>query len=235
MREYEEVESMLKKEAKRVARYGIATTGKSRDQMFDILSMRIHDYKDDFVTRNIIHDISGLIKKSNGRIEAGPGNHDDSIMSYLMTMYVYYHGDNLEAFGIYKQIKPEDQNKGLIYPEEEMYDKVDKKILDDIKKQKKKEAFGKRQNEWDNILKAAIAKSQRETFELSKKNMIEDSIYDYTQDAIVDDFELDSNVDMSIFDSLNGYDKFNQQPLGPSGSPLGPYGLPQRDPYTYPI
>ena len=72
--ENETVESMLKKQAAIKTYYGVWTGTQSRDDMFSILSRHVKEYKEKFITKNIIRDLSRLIRKSSGKIEAGPGS-----------------------------------------------------------------------------------------------------------------------------------------------------------------
>lgn len=68
------IESMLKKQASMKTFYGVWTGTQSREDMFAILARHVSEYKEKFVTKNIIRDLSGLVKKSNGKIESGPGS-----------------------------------------------------------------------------------------------------------------------------------------------------------------
>ncbi|MMZ42316.1 hypothetical protein D1872_38370 [compost metagenome] len=107
--------SFLVQEAARRRQYGVWTQNKNRDVMFEILDAHMKDYMDCFVTKNITDDILSLVRKPSGRIEAGKDFHDDSIMSYLIAMYVFYHGKNLHRFGFERGRLPDDdeRNQGL--------------------------------------------------------------------------------------------------------------------------
>ena len=94
------IESLLRKEASMKRYYGVYTEGNSRDQMMAILARHVNEYKEKFVTANITRDLSRLVRTPSGKVAAGSGFHDDSIMSYLIGLYVRYHGNNLEVFGI---------------------------------------------------------------------------------------------------------------------------------------
>lgn len=86
---------------------GVYTTTKNRKQMFEILFRHIYECKDILLTKNIVHDICSLVtNKNTKRVEAAKGQHDDSIMSYLLTMFVWYYGDNLAHFGFFKGDHP---------------------------------------------------------------------------------------------------------------------------------
>nr|DAT85716.1 MAG TPA: large terminase [Caudoviricetes sp.] len=74
MRENETTESLLKKKAQEKSFYGVWTGGTSREQMFAILSRHVNEKKEAFVAHNVIRDLSRLVKKSNGKIEAGAGS-----------------------------------------------------------------------------------------------------------------------------------------------------------------
>lgn len=113
-----DVEGFLKQEAARRKMYGIWTGTKSRELMFGLLENYIHEHKEAFVCENIISDIMKLVRK-NGKIQAEIGFHDDSIMSFLMCLYLYYYGNNLIRFGFTRGALPdaEEQNKGMDYGE----------------------------------------------------------------------------------------------------------------------
>ncbi|WP_216369600.1 hypothetical protein, partial [Brevibacillus sp. MCWH] len=105
-----------------------------------ILETHVKEYKDKFVTENITNDLMTLVRKKNGKIEHGPGFHDDSLFSYLIALYVYYHGKNLHRFGFVRGSVPdeENRNKGLVYDDiieylpEEMKDQfIPVKTIDD--------------------------------------------------------------------------------------------------------
>ena len=72
-RNNETVESMLRKQAQQKKFYGVYTGTQSRDDMFAILARHVNEYKEKFITKNIIRDLSRLIRKPNGKIEAGTG------------------------------------------------------------------------------------------------------------------------------------------------------------------
>lgn len=118
-----DAQGLLVREAKRRKLYGIYTQGKSRELMFSLLEGHIRDYKDKFITANIINDLMKLVRTKTGKIAAGPGFHDDSIMSYLMCLYLYYYGNNLHRFGFVRGQLPdeENRNKGMTYDQMEEY------------------------------------------------------------------------------------------------------------------
>ena len=92
----------LVREAESRRYWGVYTRGDNRQIMMDILQLRARENKADFVCAEIIDDMNNLIQKSNGKIEAASGQHDDSIMSYLIALYVYRYGVKLSRYGIYK-------------------------------------------------------------------------------------------------------------------------------------
>jgi hypothetical protein len=92
-------QGFLKKEAMKRKLYGISTNPASRPRMFALLDTWIRENKDKFVTNNIIDDLLKLVRTKTGKIEAASGFHDDSIMSFLMCLYLYYYGNNLMRYG----------------------------------------------------------------------------------------------------------------------------------------
>ena len=71
LREAQDMTSILQTQARVKSYYGVYTQGQSRESMFAILSRRVSENKDDFISHNVIRDLSRLVRKANGRIEAG--------------------------------------------------------------------------------------------------------------------------------------------------------------------
>ena len=122
-------------------------------------------------------------------------------MSYLMALYVYYHGNNLIAFGIVKGMQASDpQNRGLKRTEE-----IDPTLVnpDLIKEVQKQEDF-ERQQSYDDILKNAMKQSQRESFTMYNAGISKSNVFENTPDAIIEE-DNDGNIDLDIFNSSNGF------------------------------
>ena len=165
--------------------------------MFAILAKRVSENKDDFITKNIIRDLSRLVRRPSGKIEAAYSFHDDSIMSYLIALYVYYHGDNLAMFGITRGARDEDlDNTGLKRPEEIDPSLVDPALIAAAKKREQQEAEMYKFEQ--DMLKAEL-ESQRRTRELHNAGLIHGDIYDHTPEDLIDEYDTVGEVDLSIF------------------------------------
>ena len=202
MHDVQNIESMLKARATIKTYYGVYTQGKSREDMFTILSRHVSERKDDFVTKNIIEDLSGLVRTSSGKIEAGAGGHDDSIMSYLIALYVYYHGNNLSAFGFYRtnEFEGSELNAGLNRPSIQ-------EILpsDVIASMERDEEMTKALN-YEDDLRNAIKESQMESRNLSKSSIMQsNNFFDRTPEEMIYEADDNGDLDLSIFDQLNGF------------------------------
>ena len=126
-------------------------------------------------------------------------------MSYLIALYVYYHGNNINLFGITRGAKEEElNNSGLKRPYEIDPELVDNKLIQDAMKQDQKEKFTKQELDWDAMMKDAIKKSQQKTYELYHNGGLKNTVFENSPDVMIDDDMDDGQVDMSIFDSLNG-------------------------------
>ena len=110
-------QGFLVREAHNRRYYGVYTEKKSRASMITLLMSHMEEFKDKFVTKNITSDIMSLVRNKRGKIEASSGKHDDSIMSYLIALYVYYFGNNLYRYGFVKGQLPDENNmnKGMDY------------------------------------------------------------------------------------------------------------------------
>ena len=200
------VESMLKKQTQQKKYYGVYTSTSSREDMMKILANHVNDKKEHFIAHNVIRDLSRLIRLPNGKIAAGPGFHDDSIMSYLIALYVYYHGNNIGMFGITRGAKEDElNNSGLKRPTEIDPDLVDQSIINAAIKQEQKELNAKKELDWESMMKDAIKKSQQQTYKMFSAGTIQNTIYDNTPEAMIDEYDMDEgSIGMDVFDALNG-------------------------------
>ena len=94
----------IEREVERRRNYGVFTGTKSRALMIDLLFLTVQENKDRLTSHYVIDDILKLVRK-NGKVQAAVGEHDDSIMSYLIALYVYTYGKNLNRWGIVKGMK----------------------------------------------------------------------------------------------------------------------------------
>lgn len=195
--------SMLKRQGEQKKYYGVYTNNQSREDMFAILFRRMAEFKDDFVTKNITDDIAHLVRFKSGKIAAAEGAHDDSIMSYLIGMYVWYHGNNLAAFSIIKGSREiENQNQGLKRTVEDI-ENMDILPADTIATMKKQEQVRK-ENDYEKIMREALIKAQRQSLELHKKGLVENPTLDKSQEVQLEEIYGNNNIDMSFFDEMNG-------------------------------
>lgn len=86
---------------------GIRTDLNSRAMMMSILVDAVRFKKDILDTQYLFDDINHLVIKNN-KIQAAAGEHDDSIMSWCLGMYVLYYGEKLERYGYVKGGLPDD-------------------------------------------------------------------------------------------------------------------------------
>ncbi len=132
--------------------YGINTGTANRAPMYAILESFMHDFKERLVGAKLVQSITALIRKpGTGRIEAGDGQHDDSVMAYLIGVYVFLHAENLESFGLYRGMADPDLNTYL----------AQKKPVDPI--DKLKEMFSSLPQEMQDLLGPELfAKTEQE-------------------------------------------------------------------------
>lgn len=83
--------------------YGYNTNGSSRNLLLSTLETMITENKEVLTGYFLVKDICGLIRKpTTGKVEAGPNNHDDNVISYLLGTTVFRIADNLDEFGLYR-------------------------------------------------------------------------------------------------------------------------------------
>ena len=173
--------------------------------MFAILARHVNEYKEKFITKFITEDLSRLVRFSSGKIAAGTGFHDDNIMSYLIALYVYYHGDNLATFGITKAARRDDlNNSGMHHLRASEIDPslVDPKIIESVKQIEAQEA----QPNWEDLVRKTMAMSQEQTMQLIQSGNVHNSVYDATPDELLQEPSgyQGMDLDLGMFDSLNG-------------------------------
>lgn len=101
--------------------YGLDNTKQKRPELIQILKERGRDHKDKFVIKELWEEFRGLEVKKNGFVEHSDKSHDDLTFSYLMAMYVWYYGHNLQQWGIEKEVLKTDSDE-----EEETYGNEEK-------------------------------------------------------------------------------------------------------------
>lgn len=125
-------------------------------------------------------------------------------MSYLIAMYVYYHGNNLAVFGITPGLQEEGpRNQGILRPEEINPELVDQTLIQGVMEQEKKEEEARKVNDWNEIMRAAIQKSHQDSYKMYQSGAVQNTIFESTPDAIIEDYEDDGVIPMDFFSSIN--------------------------------
>lgn len=189
-----DAKGFLKQEAARRRYYGVNTTRGSRPKMFELLGGHVRDYKDRFIGNNLINEILSLIKTRTGKVEAGPGFHDDSVMAYLMVLYVWYHGNNLARYGFVKGSLPseEEQNKGIEQWDEELEEQMARHFSNPVNRYSFMDQVDTGAQMREEYLQAQREYAALDTFR-DNVTKVEDFNQDYNSGSIPLDF----------FDSLN--------------------------------
>ena len=122
-------------------------------------------------------------------------------MSYLIALYVYYHGNNLISFGIVKGMQSTDpQNKGLKRTEEIDPTLVSPELIQEVQKQEEYD----RQASFDEIMRNAIKNSQRDSYNMYQAGVSKSDVFMNTPDAIIEE-DNEGNINLDFFNTLNGF------------------------------
>lgn len=126
-------------------------------------------------------------------------------MSYLIALYVYYHGNNLARFGFVKgsqEIK--DQNQGLRTIEDIQYSGVLPQQNIEIMKQ---QAQVRAANNYEEMMRQAIIKSQQQSYQLYQRGLVKNDLIERTPDGLLEEYDdaMSGSIDMGFFDELNGF------------------------------
>ena len=118
-----------------------------------------------------------------------------------MALYVYYHGNNLIAFGIVKGMKAtEPQNRGMKRAEDIDPTLVSPELIQEVQKREEYE----RQSSFEEIMRNAIKESQRESFNMYQAGISKSDVFVNTPDAIIEE-NPDGDIDLNFFNELNGF------------------------------
>lgn len=198
--------SMLKNKAAQKTFYGVYTNGNSRETMFAILSNHVNNKKESFVGQYVTRDLSRLIKKASGKIEAASGFHDDAIMSFLIALYVFYHGNNLPMFGFERGAEEiSNRNQGLNIPLKEIpVESLD--IGESAKSQLLAQQIKEKNTAiYEDMLRKAVLESQREEMHRQNTSVNINNIYSDTPNYLIEnDEDTTGSLPMSFFNELNG-------------------------------
>lgn len=111
----------IKEEYVRNKYFGTNTTPSTRQVMMNILLDMVHFSRNLVRSKYIVDDINKLVVKNN-KIQAANGEHDDSVMSWLMALYILYYGKELERWGFRKgEIPPDIQETDEFQELKELY------------------------------------------------------------------------------------------------------------------
>ena len=124
-------------------------------------------------------------------------------MSYLIALYVYYHGNNLHAYGIIKGMKEEKpKNEGLSYEDVQFAHVIPQHDIEIMKNQAKV----REENDYEKMMRVAILNSQQESLMMRQKGLVQNSVLDNTSSDILEDvYAGTGEIDMSFFDKINNF------------------------------
>ena len=187
-------EAELKRLAMQYKKYG-HWTGKNRGAMFELLFMHIAQCKQILCTEYLVDDICKLVKKPSGRIEAADGEHDDCVMSYLITLFVFYNADNLIQFGIdTSSCQPV---AGIVDLDKKVDNRDDDTSNDYFATQKAKT--------FDEEVMEEIAREETRTKELvSRFGWVIDTDMKYNHEKLKNQGDT-VDIGASFFDEINGF------------------------------
>ena len=193
MAEEDPEEYQLKMAAAEWKKYGVFTSKKVRDMMFQNLLRHVSECKQILNTEYLVDDMCKLIRTSTGKIEAVKGEHDDCVMSYNIAMYLYYSGDNLELFGINNKEHPilgpiEVDAEGNIHGQDHMGG-----------------FFSTENVSYESIVMEDLARLEGETqYMVEKLSFVHDKVYSNKANRHDDIMDENTDINPYFFDMING-------------------------------
>lgn len=202
----------LKQAASERRAYGLNTSRSNRDFYYAILENLVEERKDLLTTKYLVEDIAGLIRKpGTGRVESGPGNHDDTVMSFLFGQYLIRNltAEKLEEYGIHRGALDDSDDysiEGKLTPEgavkkmREMFSALPQNMQDVLT------PFLSQKTEFDDIAKANLEIQQAKA--LYKANDPRDEDHSiYNQTAAPQDDAYWSQFDAGLIDINESYNQ----------------------------
>lgn len=75
--------------------YGVDNSKEVRERLMDLLTDRVRDHYDKFISPILLEELKNLELKKTGRIDHSANSHDDGLFSYLYSIYPLYYGKNV--------------------------------------------------------------------------------------------------------------------------------------------
>lgn len=75
--------------------YGVDNSKDVRERLMDLLTDRVRDHYDKFISPILLEELKNLELKKTGRIDHSADSHDDGLFSYLYSIYPLYYGKNV--------------------------------------------------------------------------------------------------------------------------------------------
>lgn len=75
--------------------YGVDNTKLVRERLMDLLTDRVRDHYDKFISPTLYEELKNLELKKTGKIDHSANSHDDGLFSYLYSIYPLYYGKNV--------------------------------------------------------------------------------------------------------------------------------------------
>ena len=125
-------------------------------------------------------------------------------MSYLICLYVYYHGNNLGRFGFEKGSQEiTNQNQGTYRPTDVTNLNVSDEVKSVIQTQLEKEQ--NTPDDYFELMRKAVIESQNESMKLVKAGLVHNETISNTPDYVLGEINDYGNSNYDIFDELNGF------------------------------
>lgn len=125
-------------------------------------------------------------------------------MSYLIALYVFYHGNNLAVFGIYPGMMEESEfNTGLKHADEADPTLVSQSLINSVKEIEAKEQVANKELEWGDILRKSVTQAQKNTYQMYRNNMVNNTVFENSAESSVEEYDDVGEIPLSFFSEIN--------------------------------
>lgn len=189
--------------------FGVDNSKTVRENLMDLLTDRVRDHYDKFISPIIYEELKNLEIKKNGKIDHSANSHDDTIFSYLYAIYPIYFGKNVK------------ENWNIRIPTLKTADDEAEEIFKDFEATEVVAIYKELENEDDRIVQDQLKKfnkdklfsqfmeQQRMENESAMANILSTKL---GRDAFANQYNIPreqlDNEDSNGFDMLNAIDNF---------------------------
>lgn len=189
-----------------VHNYGLWTSDDKKVQMQETLVKYVNHYGHRLATKKLAVELNGLVYNKKRVIDHTAKGHDDLVMAYNIGMWVYWHGKNLQRWGIFP-VPDVDPMSGLT--EDEVIEREERKQIE--REEKLNDAYNYIHNDHKGQAKFPTVKTINDFYNEMDQSTINEMNEIATGKSNINNLYRKNNIsnrNKNIFDSGSRSDDF---------------------------